>query len=414
MDRATLDMNQPHCMSFVPNSVPFSRKLRLRSSPSFLPFLTATMDQIFSTVKELLPLITTAGVIFSAAGLMPRIGPGRAVWIALRSRFAFKPNPESLRLAEIKLLRTMIAKKDIGQSYLVVTGEKGVGKTCLLNTVTSKTAGVIKLEAQPGHSEDTIITNALQRLTRIQFDFIPPFDSAKRVIFYYRLFTLGRSPIIVINATERKVGQDYAGLTGAVRTLVDKYKLRVIIDGSPNSLDETLLRTTRQSVFDIKPMDKEMVWKIAQLKGLFKYAKEAGLEDTMHAVLGGIPSRYEELWRNSMIDLEAGRDAREVIGAHLCAAIYAAINLARDSKKKGNDMEEIIKLFDKEKAWIRSDTLTDKKLERPTPDKVFREVKRDGISVLIPASNAIGIVLRHSLTKQPSLIELEMLLKNKV
>jgi Cdc6-like AAA superfamily ATPase len=59
--------------------------------------------------------------------------------MALRSRFAFKPNLESLHSAEIKLLRSMIAKKDIGQSYLVVTGEKGVGKTCLLNTVTSKT-----------------------------------------------------------------------------------------------------------------------------------------------------------------------------------------------------------------------------------------------------------------------------------
>ncbi len=94
----------------------------------------------------------------------------------------------------------------------------------------------------------------------------------------------------------------------------------------------------------------------------------------MFAVLGAIRSRYEELWRNSMIDFEAGRDARKVIGAHLCAAaaaIYAA--------------------------------------------EVFREVERDvGISVLIPASNAIGIVLRHSLTKKPSLIGLELLLNNKV
>jgi hypothetical protein len=350
MDRATQDMNQPHCMSFVPNSVPFSRILRLRSSPSFLPFLTATMDQIFTTVKELLPLITTAGVVFSAAGLIPRVGPGRAVWIALRSRFAFKPNPESLRLAEIKLLRSMIAKKDIGQSYLVVTGEKGVGKTCLLNTVTSKTAGVIKLEAQPSDSERTIIKNAIQELANPPFKFMNPLKSAPRVIMYYRLFTLGRSPIIVINATERKVGQDYAGLTGAVRTLVDKYKLRVIIDGSPNSLDETLLRTNRQRVFDIKPMDKEMVWKIVQLKDLFKYAKEAGLEDTVFAVLGGIPSKYEELWDNSMIDLEAGRDAREVIGAHLCAAIYATINLVIDSKSQAVDMKEIIKMFAKDNS----------------------------------------------------------------
>ena len=372
------------------------------------------MDEIVSAFKEFWPLITAGGMTISATGLVPRVGPGRAVWIALRSRFAFKPNPESLRFDEIKLLRSMIADKDFVQSYMVVTGEKGVGKTCLLNTVTSKTAGVIKLEAQPGQSQDTIIKNALQRLTRLPFDFVPPFDSAKRVIFWHRVFTLGRSPIVVINAAERDIGHGYAGLTGAVRTLVDKYNLRVIVDGSPNSISDSLLRTTRQRVFDIKPMTKEMVWQIGQLQELFKYLKDAGLEDTVFAVLGGIPSRYEELWDNSTLDLQAGRDTKEVIGAHLCAAISAAIDLINESKKKGNDMEEIIKLFDKEKMCIQSTTLTDKKLERPTPDKVFRKAERDGISVLIPASNAIGIVLQHSLSKKPTLDELEELLKNKV
>jgi hypothetical protein len=120
---------------------------------------------------------------------------------------------------------------------------------------------VIKLEAQPRHSEDTIIKNTLQELANPPFKFMNPLKSAPRVIFWYRLFTLGRSPTVVINvnATERKVGQDYAGLTGAVRTLVDKYKLRVVVDGSPNSLDETLLRTKREDVIDIKPMTKEMI-----------------------------------------------------------------------------------------------------------------------------------------------------------
>jgi hypothetical protein len=367
------------------------------------------MDEIFSVFKEFLPLITAGGTIVSAVGLIPRIGPGRAVWIALRSRFAFKPNPESLRYDEIKLLRSMIADKDFGQSYLVVTGDKGVGKTCLLNTVTSKTAGVIKVIAQPQHNEDTIIKNTLQRLTRIPFDFVPPFDSAKRVIFWYRLFTLGRSPVVVINAAERKVGQDYAGLTGAVRTLVDNYRLRVVVDGSPNSLDETLLRTTRQSIFDIKPMTKEMIWQLEQLQDFFKYVKDSGLEETVFAVLGGVPSRYEELWRNSKINLKAGRDTREVIGTHLCAAISAAINLVLKSKSESRDMKEIIKLFDVEKMSVLCDTLVDKNLKRPTPDKVFREVERDGVSVLIPASNAIGIVLQHGLSKKPSLIELEKL-----
>lgn len=372
------------------------------------------MDEVFSVFKEFLPLITAGGTFVSAVGFVPRIGPGRAVWIALRSRFAFKPNPESLRVAEIKLLRSMIADKDFGQSYLVVTGDKGVGKTCLLNTVTSKTAGVIKLDAQPSDNERTIIKNTLQRLTRIPFDFVPPFDSAKRVIFWHRVFTLGRSPIVVINAAEREIGHGYAGLTGAVRTLVDKYNLRVIVDGSPNSISDSLLRTERERVFDIKPLTSEMIWQLEQLQELFKYVKDAALEDTLFAVLGGIPAKYEKLWDNSKIDLQAGRDAREVIGTHLCAAISTAIDLVRDSKKKTNDMDEIIKLFDKDKKCILCDTLTMKKLERPTPDKVFRKVERDGVSVLIPASNAIGIVLQHSLSKKPSLDELEKLLKKKM
>jgi hypothetical protein len=51
---------------------------------------------------------------------------------------------------------------------------------------------------------------------------------------------------------------------------------------------------------------------------------------------------------------------------------------------------------------------------RPTPDKVFREVERDGVFVLIPAWNAIGIILRHGLTRKPLLDELEELVKHKI
>jgi hypothetical protein len=367
-----------------------------------------TLDELFSVFKEFLPLITAGGAVVT--GLVPRIGPGRAVFVALRSRFAFKPVPESLRSAEIELLKSRLAENDFGQSYLVLTGEKGVGKSCLLRTVTSKTLGVITVKVPAKQDEETIVKKTLQRLTRLQFDFIPPFDSAKRVIFWHRFFTFGRSPIVILEASERKVGQEYADLTGAVRTLVEKYKLRVVVDGSPNSLDESLLRTKRQRVFDIKPMTREMIWQLDQLQDFFEYVKEAGLEDIVFAVLGGNPADYEELWDNTKTHLQNEQDAREVIGTHLCAQIYAAIKLVKDSKSKTNDMDEIIKLFDKDKNLILSKYLTNK-FQRPTPDKLFREEERDGVPVLIPASNSIGIVLCHSLTKKPTLNELEELLK---
>lgn len=376
--------------------------------------MPTTFDELFTVFKELLPLITAGGAVVSAAGLVPRIGPGRAVWIALRSRFAFKPVPESLRSAEIKLLKSRLADKDFGQGYLVVTGEKGVGKSCLLSTVTSKTPGVITVKVPAKQDEDTIVKNTLKLLTEPPFKFMDPLKTAPRVIFWHRLFTLGRAPIVVLEASERKLGQEYADLTGAVRTLVEKYKLRVIVDGSPNSLDESLLRTKRQRVFDIKPMTREMIWQLDQLQAFFEYVKKAGLDDTVFAVLGGNPADYEELWDNSKTDLRDGQDAREIIGTHLCAQISAAIDLVKEFC--GNDDETVAKVMSlfRETKVFRESTLVANKLQRPAPDKVFRNVGQGKVKFLIPASNAIGIVLRHNLTDDLSLNQLEELVKHKM
>lgn len=56
---------------------------------------------------------------------------------------------------------------------------------------------------------------------------------------------------------------------------------------------------------------------------------------------------------------------------------------------------------------IPRELLVEKSLKQPTPDKVFRKVVRDDTYYLVPASKSIGIVLRHNLTKKPSLEELE-------
>ena len=157
----------------------------------------------------------------------------------------------------------------------------------------------------------------------------------------------------MINATERKVGQEYAGLTGAVRTLVDKYKLRVIIDSSPNSLDETLLRTKRQRIVDIQPMTKNMVWEMKELNDLFKYLKESGLDDIMFGVLGGIPAGYYGLWGNVRLKVQSGNNPREVIGDQLCAEISAAIKSIQDSC--GNDQKLEAKLM---KIFAETECLT--------------------------------------------------------
>ena len=63
-------------------------------------------------------------------------------------------------------------------------------------------------------------------------------------------------------------------------------------------------------------------------------------------------------------------------------------------------------MVDKDNGCILGNIMVDKGLKRPTPDKVFRAGKLNGESVLVPASNAIGMVLCHSIKKEPSLDEL--------
>ena len=95
------------------------------------------MDKIFSVFKEFLPL-PLGGLTVSTARLIPRVGPGRAVWIGLRSRFAFKPNPESLRFSEIKLLKRRLADKDIGQGYLGLLGRHDIKYTLAKESLASR------------------------------------------------------------------------------------------------------------------------------------------------------------------------------------------------------------------------------------------------------------------------------------
>ncbi len=138
------------------------------------------------------------------------------------------------------------------------------------------------------------------------------------------------------------------------------------------------------------------------------------MNDTVFAVLGGFPARYDALWNNVKAKLQNGQDARETIGRHLCAEIFAAIEIIQDSC--GYDEERVstlMKIF-QQAVFFQKSTLVANGVERPSPDEVFCEGTQDRVDVLIPASNAIGIVLRHGLKKEPSLDELEELLKPKV
>jgi hypothetical protein len=377
----------------------------------FVKIMTWTWSDVIVVLETMNPVIALFASFAGASliGAVPRLGPGRAVVLAVRSRVLpiWQKRPISIREPELKTLFDQITMKQWDPSYMVITGEKGAGKSCFVETATLHTAGVIKFEVNPGDSEKEIVTTALRKITNHGISFWDQSANARRIIFWYKLITLGRTPIVVINATERKQGQEYASLTGAVRTLTGVYNLRVIVDGSPNSLDEHLFRTMRGAIIDIKSMTREMIWSLPQFQNVFQLIDKAKLGDVVWQVLGGVPARYIELGRIFSLGSIDDQTVRRIVGEYLCTTIYEAIRVIKTGRLTEPSYQTIIDHhFNTLTGEIDIKELEIHKLKRPSPDKIFREVKHDGLPVLVPASNAIRIVLCHKLEKEPTLEEL--------
>ena len=79
----------------------------------------------------------------------------------------------------------------------------------------------------------------------------------------------------------------------------------------------------------------------------------------------------------------------------------------------GRVVSKLMKLF-QETPFFSDSTLVANNIRLSNPENIFSEAKQDGHYVLIPAYNAIGIVLRHNVVRQPTLNQLEEWLKIKV
>jgi len=83
-----------------------------------------SMAHIATTVAAVATILSPAAM---ASGIAPRLGPGRAIALALRSRFGAVGTRSSHRDAEVKKLRALTTNAARDQ-YCVVMGPKGVGE----------------------------------------------------------------------------------------------------------------------------------------------------------------------------------------------------------------------------------------------------------------------------------------------
>ena len=360
------------------------------------------------TLQTIANMATIASVIIPTtmvlSGVVPRVGPGRALMLAVRS-WVRHADLVSQRDEATHLLRRML--QNLGKNqYIVVTGQKGVGKSVVVNTATQRTCGVVNVTVAPGTLRDVIVMKALSEITNSRVGFVDPRPSVRRVLWWYGWF-LPR-PIVVLRAGERMDSQMYADIPGAARELAG-YGLRVLIDGSTNSLPSEVLATKRQCVLELEPMQRNILLSIPEYKSLLHLMREEGLEDVAWQVLGGVPADYDEI----VTQLKSNEPAayRRIIIKYLRDEISKAISCRGRMLAAHPVIKEVLNIF-KTKSEIPEELLAEMGIVNPLPNKVLRVVLRDDFFMLVPADAAMALVLRFSLSKTPSFEMLQKILSN--
>lgn len=350
-------------------------------------------------------LACTAAALLSVgvAGLLPRPGPVGAISLALRSKLRTPVGPPSDRVKDIAGLSRLLNAIGRGErAYIVVTGQKGVGKTCLIETVTAHKCGVLRVKAGPSESHIHIIRSALEEVAG---SFSVTEHRAKRVISWYNLFAKN-PPLVVINATERGPYQGYAGISEAARTLNDEFGLRVLVESSPSAMPLSEGPTSHEMIVNIEPMPRALLRKLPELQPLFEVTKTCGLDDALYGVLGGVPSRYQTL-RILLSGYLTMEDKCKCVSDFLVAEVSAAIIQLRSEKITYPRLIPILKLAD-DKGEISLDSIP---LDMPSPlsDKVLCLVYKGGRVVYRPATPALGLVISEKLVITPSIHELKFI-----
>jgi hypothetical protein len=344
-----------------------------------------------------------------ALGAVPRVGPGRAFVLGLYTRLFLRARPVSQRSVEVEEVRAALsdikALDAVKDQYVVVAGPKGVGKTCIVETATEKTFGVVSVDVQPGKSHDDIHLAVFAAVSRCGLKTMDLSASTRRVLWWHRLFF--RTPAtVVLRAVERKPTQNFADLDSAARSLASNFGMCVVIDASDNSLPESAKLTKREMQIEVPPMPRAVLETVPELTKLHAALKAADLADVVWACVGGVPADYRKLNRQW---LRKG-SLEVVVESFVSKLLKDAIENRRSNVIANARLKELYALFTQQNE-VPSQLLEDWQLARPSPDKVLRikPASAPGRAALIPADAPTAIVLRFALAEAPPLQELKLM-----
>jgi hypothetical protein len=366
-------------------------------------------EQIASILSPFVPLLlsTTGGVV--TLGIVSRRPLGSALRLATRSRLRSPRLPESHRTSDVHFIRHMLETVNPYQ-YIVVKGLKGVGKTCIIETVTNRTCGVVEITVAAGKGSDEIVRSALEAIGYHPDSLFNSRNGVQPILWWYNLFAK-KPPIVVLNAVERSQGDRYAQVAGAARQLTGKYRLRVVIDSSTNSLEPEVEQTGREVVIEVTEMSREELWSVDEFQHLLRTLENNNVHDIAWAVFGGLPMHYSNLM--TLLEGVDGNGIRAVVERYMREKLIKAMRCRDRALQLHPGKRNIFQEF-KAKNQLSEKAVDLETTHFSLPDKVLRLALRDYRYVFVPADPCAAFVLRYDLQSDspPTLREVEQLISS--
>lgn len=350
------------------------------------------------------------------AGLLPRVGLGRAIGLALRSKiFPVKLRTISHRTADVSVVKTALEWL-ARQNYVVVTGPMGSGKSTVVETALWRTCGVVRMTGYGDMTAEEVIKAALAEVAGTsEFFYLDPHLNAARVLFFYNLLR-PKPPIVVINVYghERRTKTSYDGVIGGTRELTE-LGYRVIIDASTHDLPDRLLHANRQEVLTIGPMSLEVMETVPEFRRIFDLLKELNRFELVWATCGGNPLlmvrlvqtlRSARFTPEGRLTAESACELGAAVDEFALEQVREAIGRQTELVVKHPHLEELLAMFQTVDI-VYEDVVSEKRFVRPDYDYVLSAA--DACGALVPADSAMALVLRHGLAKTPTIEHLHKL-----
>jgi len=347
--------------------------------------------------------VTIMGASKIALGNVPRVGPGRAIVFGFQSRLWSAPTV-SQRSLDIKMLsQNIFQSTQRDERFMVLIGEKNIGKTCLLNTVLQHRFGVLRIKGiEAGTKSGYIVERACREIARTS-KLVDAQSSARRVVRWYHFF-FRRPPIVVIGANERPENQEAAELGQAARLLSD-IGFRVVLDCSENAYYKGKL-TDCEEFYEVSPMSNDVMIQLPEFKYLSELIKEKEMLQVLLAVCGGKVGYIIDC--EEKLNRRGDRNVHDVVKDFVVHHMHKPYLDRTRFLKTYPDIKNVLLEFKTKQIISKIDAeLLCGKDVLPDMKGVLREWAIDGETFLRPHDGAMALLLSGDFKSKPTYDEIK-------